>query len=206
MNSNNLLHNFTFKVSNIKRILDVVDNFKVNNSNEISLNYNFTSITPGMINNEKYDSDSKIILPDMSNITNLFENFTNLSKIGINNNNSDSDKQGCELLGNFGFIIQGILGLLCFAVLIFKRFKENPKRTWKVWFFDSSKQLSSAGMAHIMNVIIAIFLSEKSDKGDSCVWYFINIFIDSTVGMIICCSFIYILNIIAEKYNYKVYF
>eukprot|EP00340_Litonotus_pictus_P004998 CAMPEP_0170517020 /NCGR_PEP_ID=MMETSP0209-20121228/3119_1 /TAXON_ID=665100 ORGANISM="Litonotus pictus, Strain P1" /NCGR_SAMPLE_ID=MMETSP0209 /ASSEMBLY_ACC=CAM_ASM_000301 /LENGTH=295 /DNA_ID=CAMNT_0010802153 /DNA_START=407 /DNA_END=1294 /DNA_ORIENTATION=- len=114
-----------------------------------------------------------------------------------------TDDGGCELLGNFGYIIQGILGVMSFAVLVYKRFSENPKRTWKVWFFDSSKQLSSAGMAHIMNVIIAIFLSEQSDNGDSCVWYFINIFIDSTLGMLICLLFLSILNKLAEANNWR---
>lgn len=123
-----------------------------------------------------------------------------------NSTNTTSGNTGCELLGNFGFIIQGILGVLSFAVLFYKRFSENPKRTWKVWFFDSSKQLSSAGLAHVLNVIIAIFLSKKSDNGDSCVWYFINIFIDSTMGMLICYILITILNMLAEKNNWRVIF
>ena len=82
-----------------------------------------------------------------------------------------------------------------------KRFTEIPRRTWKIWFFDSSKQLISAAMAHLLNVIIAIFLSNQSkedgSKGDSCIWYLINIFIDSTIGMLICCLLIYGLNKLA---------
>ena len=59
-------------------------------------------------------------------------------------------------------------------------------------------------MAHLLNVIIAIFLSAQStSEGDSCVWYLINIFIDSTIGTLICCLFIYILNSLAETYNWK---
>lgn len=81
---------------------------------------------------------------------------------------------------------------------------ENPKRTWKVWFFDSSKQLTSAGLAHIMNIVIAIFLSENSKGGDSCVWYFINILVDTTIGMLICFLLVSVLNHLAEQNNWRV--
>lgn len=85
-----------------------------------------------------------------------------------------------------------------------KRFSENPKRTWKVWFFDSSKQLSSAGLAHLMNVVVAIFLSEHANGGDSCVWYLINIFIDSTLGMLISILLLSFLNYLAELNSWRV--
>lgn len=91
--------------------------------------------------------------------------------------------------------------MFCFSD---KRFSESPKRTWKVWFFDSSKQLSSAAIAHLMNIIIAIFLSENTEGSDSCVWYLINIFIDSTLGMLICCSLLSFLNYLAEANNWRV--
>lgn len=62
-------------------------------------------------------------------------------------------------------------------------------------------------MAHLLNVIIAIFLSNQSkedgSEGDSCVWYLINIFIDSTIGMLICCLLIYGLNKLAENNNWR---
>jgi len=51
-----------------------------------------------------------------SNTENIFKNTTFNNT--LNNTNSTSDNTGCELLGEFGYIIQGILGLMCFAVLI----------------------------------------------------------------------------------------
>lgn len=48
-------------------------------------------------------------------------NSSNMSSSYINNTNATSTEDGgCELLGDFGYIIQGILGLMCFAVLVCK--------------------------------------------------------------------------------------
>ena len=54
----------------------------------------------------------------------------------------------CHILGIFGLIIQGVLGLLSFLALIIKRYFENPKRSWTVWGLDTSKQVFSAFLAH----------------------------------------------------------
>ena len=35
-------------------------------------------------------------------------------------------EEGCEILGAFGLIIQGVLGLLSFMALIVKRYFEEP--------------------------------------------------------------------------------
>lgn len=43
------------------------------------------------------------------------------------------DKGDCHLLGNFGMIVQVILGGVSFLVLVLKRILESPKRSWKVW-------------------------------------------------------------------------
>ncbi len=55
-----------------------------------------------------------------------------------------------------------------------------------------------------MNIIIAIFLSENSKGGDSRVWYFINIFVDTTIGMLICYLLVSVLNYFAEQNNWRV--
>ena len=43
------------------------------------------------------------------------------------------EKVQCRLFGDFGLIVQVILGFMSFMVLVLKRIVEHPKRTWKVW-------------------------------------------------------------------------
>lgn len=54
------------------------------------------------------------------NFTIPIDNFNYSDLILNNTNNTDIaiSTEGCELLGNFGYTIQGILGLMCFAVLV----------------------------------------------------------------------------------------
>ena len=65
----------------------------------------------------------------------------------------------CELVGFAGIIVQLTLGFLSFSVLIYKRYTEKPKRAWKIWFMDTSKQGASQFLAHIINIVISIKLS-----------------------------------------------
>ena len=88
----------------------------------------------------------------------------------------------CQILGIFGLIVQGILGLLSFLALLLKRYFENPKRTWTVWGLDTSKQVFSALLAHWMNMALAILLSQENES-DNCDWYFINIAVDVFLGV-----------------------
>lgn len=61
--------------------------------------------------------DLNIYENNLSNISN--SSFTNNSFNISNNNTLNSTKDsGCELLGEFGYFVQGILGILSFAVLV----------------------------------------------------------------------------------------
>lgn len=91
----------------------------------------------------------------------------------------------CTLFGAFGWIIQGVLGLLCFSSLILKRYREKPRRTWTIFGMDATKQAVSAGVAHVMNVLIAYLMSQWNSE-NQCVWYFINIVIDCSFGVLVC--------------------
>mgnify|MGYP000862312146 FL=1 len=73
----------------------------------------------------------------------------------------DDIQKECELFGWFGLLVQLMLGLLSFAVLFYKRFKEHPKRAWRIWFLDTSKQAVSQLLAHFLNVAISLRLSVK---------------------------------------------
>lgn len=56
----------------------------------------------------------------MFNVT-IDESSAINSTSDLNSTNSTSgDTVACQLLGDFGYVIQGILGLLCFAVLVCK--------------------------------------------------------------------------------------
>ena len=112
-----------------------------------------------------------------------------------------------QILGIFGLIIQGVLGIMSFLALLVKRYFENPKRTWTVWGLDTSKQVFSALLAHWMNMALAILLSQEggeahdgnsefgSSKSDNWDWYFINIAVDVFLGVFLC----YLILISIEK-------
>ncbi|EGR29543.1 hypothetical protein IMG5_153600 [Ichthyophthirius multifiliis] len=82
-----------------------------------------------------------------------------------------AEDKSCEILDFEGFILQIFLGILSFLVLIYKRHKERPKRQWKIWALDTSKQGVSALLAHMLNVILAVVLSSDSSN-DPCTWFF----------------------------------
>ena len=86
----------------------------------------------------------------------------------------------CKLLDNFGLFIQVFLAISGFAVLIAKRALEDPRRSWKVWFMDVSKQGIAACTGHLINLMI----SEKFGKENmnQCNWYFISLITDVLIG------------------------
>lgn len=91
----------------------------------------------------------------------------------------------CELLGEFGTFgwwLQGLLGILSFCSLLAKRWREKPRRPWKVFMFDCSKQVSGALFIHLLNLGSAGLMAAVFEQ-DVCVWYWINIVVDTTLGV-----------------------
>ncbi len=43
------------------------------------------------------------------------------------------EKSQCHLFGDFGIMVQVILGGVSFMVLVLKRVLEHPKRSWRIW-------------------------------------------------------------------------
>ncbi|XP_076363551.1 store-operated calcium entry regulator STIMATE-like [Tachypleus tridentatus] len=86
------------------------------------------------------------------------------------------------LTDSFGWFVQGILAGLAFTCLILKRFCEPSKqrRSWIIWFYDTSKQGLGALVIHFINVFLAEFF-----HGDPCTWYVGTLFLDSSVGLFI---------------------
>lgn len=91
----------------------------------------------------------------------------------------------CTLYGYFGWAVQAFLVLACFAALVFKRCRERPQRLWTVFLLDVSKQALSAAFAHTMNLLIATLLTHL-ESSTQCVWYFVNITIDTSLGVFLC--------------------
>lgn len=61
----------------------------------------------------------------------------------------------CKLLGPFALFVQAGLGMLALLSLVFKRYRERPRRPVKVWFFDVSKQVVGAVMVHFVNLLMS---------------------------------------------------
>lgn len=100
---------------------------------------------------------------------------------------SEPDKSNsCSMTGLLGIFIQVALGVLSFSVLVIKRFRESPRRPWKIWVFDTSKQLLSQLMAHFINLTISLALAYSDSSSDECLWYFITNILDNTLGVLIC--------------------
>jgi hypothetical protein len=109
----------------------------------------------------------------------------------------DSGKNSgeCSLLGPFALLIQGALGVLALMSLVYKRWREHPRRPLKVWSFDVSKQVVGSILLHLANLLMsmlssgqfditktaaATFISEngKQDTPNPCSFYLLNLAID----------------------------
>ena len=87
----------------------------------------------------------------------------------------------CKLLGGiFSYCIQLFLGFVAISSLVLKRHIERPQRKWDIWMFDVGKQLVGGFFIHCANIIVSHLLKSG---GDECAFYFLNFFIDCTLGV-----------------------
>ncbi|BFZ55213.1 hypothetical protein PYCC9005_002253 [Savitreella phatthalungensis] len=98
----------------------------------------------------------------------------------------------CELLGPFALLVQASLGFLAVLSLLYKRHIERPRRPFDVWAFDVSKQLIGAVVVHFVNIGMSSAVGlgagggRKGGGGEGtspCTWYFLNIIVDTTLGV-----------------------
>ncbi|CCF59646.1 hypothetical protein KAFR_0H02370 [Kazachstania africana CBS 2517] len=103
-----------------------------------------------------------------------------------------STKQGtCKLLGPVSLCIQLLMGLLVVAVLLLKRNYEYPRRKLIVWTYDTTKQIGGSFVIHVLNLGISILKKQNllvrsggsKDNNEQCDWYFLNLLMDTTVGI-----------------------
>ncbi|KAF2478177.1 uncharacterized protein BDR25DRAFT_250806 [Lindgomyces ingoldianus] len=112
------------------------------------------------------------------------------------------DNGECHLLGSYALIVQGALGLLAVSSLVYKRWRETPRRPIKIWFFDVSKQVFGSVLLHLANILMSMLSSGtfdvaaktkatpqyagQDDEGkqpNPCSFYLLNITIDTTIGI-----------------------
>ena len=130
--------------------------------------------------------------------------FRLLDATNEKNNTNVADETGegnskCEMFGGFGFLIQAILGAAAFSILIVKRYIEKPRRAWKIWFYDVAKQIISSLVLHLFNLIISAILSSDEKDADACVWYFVTVVLDCTLGAFLSYIFMWLIDGIANS-------
>jgi len=115
----------------------------------------------------------------------------------------DVDLHSCRLLGPIALTVQGLMGVLVILSLVYKRHREKPMRPWRIWLFDVSKQVVGQMFVHAFNVFVSDLVSHHSSN-NACVSYFLNILIDTTVGVGLIYVVLRVLTfIVSEKFQLK---
>jgi len=135
----------------------------------------------------------------MNIIYRFLESTNNQNTTEVEENNSK-----CEMFGGFGFLIQAILGAAAFSILIVKRYVEKPRRPWKIWFYDVAKQIISSLVLHLFNLIISAILSSDEKDADACVWYFVTVVLDCTLGAFLSYIFMWLMDGIANSSDWTI--
>ncbi|WAQ80712.1 hypothetical protein PtA15_1A50 [Puccinia triticina] len=77
------------------------------------------------------------------------------------------------------------MALIILASLLYKRHREKPKRKYRIWTADVSKQVLGQAFVHMLNIFISDSMASLPSKGNPCALYFMNIFIDTTIGVFV---------------------
>lgn len=94
-----------------------------------------------------------------------------------------------------------MLGALAFSSLIFKRYREKPRRPWMLFIRDTSKQAIGALLAHGLNILFSELLTTGNQN--ACVWYLANILVESILGLLMAILFFKLLEYFVFKYNWE---
>ncbi|KAF2426173.1 hypothetical protein EJ08DRAFT_616757 [Tothia fuscella] len=121
------------------------------------------------------------------------------SEKGPKHDDDGSNNGECRLLGPFALVVQAALGILAVMSLVFKRWRESPRRSLKVWSFDVSKQVVGSALLHLANLLMSMLSSGKFDIAQKaaptitedgkkdfpnpCSFYVLNVAIDTTIGI-----------------------
>lgn len=101
----------------------------------------------------------------------------------------------CQLLGPVSILIQLFMGAVAVVGLLIKRNHEHPRRKMIVWVYDVGKQISGALSIHFVNLGLSVlkkrrkqefhasYPSDNEEDDGQCDWYFLNLLLDTTVGI-----------------------
>jgi hypothetical protein len=80
-----------------------------------------------------------------------------------------------------------------------KRVFEHPRRSQKIFFLvrivmmfkiqiiqDFLKQIVSTLLIHFMNVFLSMAMQYLAKRGNECIWYFVNLVMDTSMGIGMC--------------------
>lgn len=87
--------------------------------------------------------------------------------------------------GWFSILVQVLLFIVTIATVVAKWVQEFPRRSVYVFLLDCSKQMVGGAMIHICNLVGAIWLDAQIGFGDQCTWYWLNIMVDTTFGVLV---------------------
>ncbi|WVQ97133.1 hypothetical protein IAU59_004243 [Kwoniella sp. CBS 9459] len=93
-----------------------------------------------------------------------------------------SDEDRCRLLGTTGLVVQALMGVFVILSLVVKRQLERRKRSWRIWMYDVSKQLAGQAVVHGLNILISDLVASAAHN-NPCSLYFLNVLIDTTIGV-----------------------
>jgi hypothetical protein len=79
----------------------------------------------------------------------------------------EEDDGECHLLGPFALLVQGALGGLALLSLVWKRWRESPRRPLKIWSFDVSKQVVGSVLLHLANLFMSMLSSGTFDVSNA---------------------------------------
>jgi len=111
----------------------------------------------------------------------------------------------CKVLeGFFAWMVQVLLFFMAISALVFKRhYFERPQRPMQVWLMDIGKQSGAAGFAHVLNLLLAYLLyTSQKGQADQCAWYFINYFVDTTLGIPLAWFYLQLLQTVATRFDW----
>lgn len=100
------------------------------------------------------------------------------------------DEESCQLLGPISIVIQLFMGIAAITILLLKRNHEHPRRKFIVWLYDVGKQVIGAVGIHFVNLGVSVLkrkgkeaMREAEDDDSQCDWYFLNLLLDTTIGV-----------------------
>eukprot|EP01064_Diplonema_japonicum_P037281 TRINITY_DN8684_c0_g1_i1.p1 TRINITY_DN8684_c0_g1~~TRINITY_DN8684_c0_g1_i1.p1 ORF type:complete len:293 (+),score=64.90 TRINITY_DN8684_c0_g1_i1:42-920(+) len=98
--------------------------------------------------------------------------------------NAKDEGNECTVAGTkFAWLVQACLLAMAIGILGYKRWREVPRRPWKVFLMDATKQGVSSGAAHMCGMVSTIILSHATEEKLECGWYLMAFMIDTTFGV-----------------------